>query len=169
MEIAEILGIDEEDLHGFMRVFPNMWDHNKPIFWPEITLIINKIGETEDLLFGVYLYRTGGCVLTIFLEYQRELSTAIFEIQGFCIDSWEKQKGFQFGERRVKEIILSNAGKNYKLFSTIPPGGIFTCPNCRAQYTFRSLKVSPQGEVECQNCGRFVIFTRNENELEEKG
>lgn len=41
MEIAEILGIDEEDLHGFMRVFPNMWDYDKPIFWP------------EDLLFGI--------------------------------------------------------------------------------------------------------------------
>ena len=166
MEIAEIIGIDEEDLHGFMRVFPNMWEHEKPLFSPEITLVVNKYGETEEFIFGVYIYTLGSCVLAMFLEYQREFATAIFEIHGFCFDSYGMKRDFQFGENRVKDIILRNAGKDYKLFSTIPLGGIFTCPKCRAQYTLRSLRVSPEGKVYCQNCGRLVKFSKEEEESE---
>ncbi|MFW9974797.1 MAG: MJ0042-type zinc finger domain-containing protein [Candidatus Thorarchaeota archaeon] len=168
MESAEILGIDEEDLHGFMEVLPNIWEYEKPIFFPELKLTLSKFGETPELLFGVYIYSVGGCIIVAFLEYQREFTTAIFEIHGFCSDVWDRPRAeFQFGEKRLRDIIMKNAGKDYKAFSSIPPGGLFVCPNCRAQYTFRSMKVSADGKVECQNCGRLVGF-RNDEE-QEKG
>ncbi len=165
METAEILGIDEEDLHGFMAVLTNIWEHDKPIFFPELKLTLSKYGETPELLFGVYIYSVGACIIVAFLEYQRELSTAIFEIHGFCSDVYDRPRGeFQYGEKRLSDIIMKNAGKDYKAFSTIPPGGLFICPKCKAQYTFRSMKVSAEGQVECQNCGRLVNFSSDEEE-----
>jgi hypothetical protein len=156
LETAEILGIDEEDLHGFIRALPNLWEQTKRSFEPGIQLMLQKLGDTEDILFGVYIFSNMGRQLIIFMEYQRDIAAAIFEIHGFQPNVWGSNISNSYGEQRMRKIIEGSEGGDFKAFSAVPEGGIFICPNCGAQYSLRVLKISSDGRIECQNCGKFV-------------
>ncbi|MFW9807136.1 MAG: hypothetical protein ACFFFK_10450 [Candidatus Thorarchaeota archaeon] len=158
MEIAEIQGIDEEDLFGYIRALPNFWEQTKRIFEPGIELILQKIGDTEDILLGVFIFSHYRGQIVIFMEYQRDIRTAIFEIHGYQINQWGTFVESKSSENRLRRIIENSADGDFKAFSAIPEGGIFVCPNCRAQYSLRVLKITKDGKIECQNCGKFVEY-----------
>jgi hypothetical protein len=51
------------------------------MFEPSLDSVLKRLGETEDLLLGVYIY-TGPGLLTILFDYRRDIPSAIFEIHG---------------------------------------------------------------------------------------
>ena len=119
MEIAELRDIDEEDLHGYIRALPNFWEQVKRAFEPGIELILQKIGDTEDILFGVYIFSNYGGQIIIFLEYQRDIRTAIFEIHGYQANQWGKIDASKHQEQRLRRIIENSADGDFKAFSAI--------------------------------------------------
>ena len=80
MEMAEIVGIEEEELLGFIRSFPYLWEKDRGSYAPDLKPLIQRLGDTDEILFGVYLYTTGQRQITIFMEYQ------IFALNGYIIN-----------------------------------------------------------------------------------
>ncbi len=158
METATIKEIDKDRLYALIKAFPDLWNKDKPLLDPGLIPLLDKYGETDELFFGVYLFAVVRGLLTVFVEYQRTQSTATFEIHGYIITGNGIEGRHQYAEQKLRDIILGHAGEAFTKLTAISKDRIFECPSCKAKYSLMTMKMSSDGRIECQNCGRLVDF-----------
>jgi len=108
LEMVEIADMDEETVLGFIKSIPSRWNKGKSILKSSLHLLLTRLGETDEVLFGVYIF-SSDTMIAIFLEYHRGTRTAIFEIRGFSYRLYygDEVDHFFFGnEKRMKEVIF---------------------------------------------------------------
>ena len=113
MEMVEISDVDEEAVLSFIKSIPRRWNKGKSVFKSSLHLLLSRLGETDEVLFGVYIF-SSDTMIAIFLEYHRETKTAIFEIRGFSYRLYygdDVDHFFLGNEKRMKEVILENLDK----------------------------------------------------------
>ena len=160
MEMAELVEIEEEELLAFIRSIPNLWEQDRKTFSPDLMMLLERLGDTDEILFGVCLFATGANQVSVFLEYQRDTSSAVFEIHCFGLDAWGNVDRVTYPEKKIRDIIRRSSDGNFSSFVAIPPSGVFICPNCEAQYALKALKMTEAGHVKCQNCGKWIDFSK---------
>ncbi len=158
METATIKDIDKDRLLALLDSFPKLWNKDKSILDAKLTSLLDKSGETNEFFFAVSHFTMGNALLIVFVEFQRQLGTAVFEIHGYIVSIEGIQGRNQFAEQKMRDIILGHAGEPFSTLSTISEDRIFECPDCKAKYALRTMRISSDGRIECQNCGRLVYF-----------
>ncbi|MFW9974799.1 MAG: hypothetical protein ACFFDQ_06020 [Candidatus Thorarchaeota archaeon] len=166
LETATIKGIDKDSLVALLDSLPKLWNKDKSILNVELTSLLHKYGETNELFFAVRHFKTGTGLLIVFVEFQRQLGAAVFEIHGYTLSNRMFGRD-QSAEQKMRDIFLGYAGEPFSTLSTISADRMFECPNCKAKYILRTMRISSDGRIECQNCSRLVDFFSNEGE--EKG
>jgi transcription initiation factor IIE alpha subunit len=158
MEIIVLHDISEEQLKGILNFMPEIWKKNSGFFDTGLTPIFKNFGESDDLLFGVHIFSHGnGAVLFIILtEYMRDSRMATFNINSRHITGWFGVSSHKKGEIKLREILEDLTYDELDEFATVgqhlEDDSIFICPNCKAQYHMKVLRVSVDGRTECQNC-----------------
>lgn len=158
METATIKDIDKDSLVAFLDSFPELWNKDKSILEAGLTSLLHKYGETDELFFSVSHFTMGNGLLIVFVEFQRQLGTADFEIHGYMVSTEGIRGRHQFAEQKMRDIILGYDGEPFSTLSTISDDRMFECPSCKAKYVLRTMRISSDGRIECQNCGRLVYF-----------
>jgi hypothetical protein len=160
MEALELYDIDEDEIKGLLHHIPEVWKKNSSFFDTGLTLVFKSFGEHDNLLFGVHIFSHGnGAVMFIILtEYFRDSRIAVFNINARHITGWFSPSDHNKGEIKLRQILEGLTYEELEHYSIvgkhIDDDQIFICPNCRAQYMMRVLRVSDDGRIECQNCRR---------------
>jgi len=158
METATIKDIDKDRLLVLLDSFPKLWNKNKSILDAKLTSLLHKSGETDELFFAVSHFTMGNGLLIVFVDFQRKLGTAVFEVHGYILSVEGIRGRNQFAEQKMRDIILGHAGEPFSTLSTIAEDEMFECPDCKAKYALKTMRISSDGRIECQNCGRLVHF-----------
>lgn len=166
MEIIALHDIDEEEVIGILNFMPEIWKKNSGFFDTGLNPIFRNFGESDDLLFGVHIFshRNGAILYIILTEYTRDSRMATFNINSRHLTGWFGVSSDKRGEIKLREILEGLTYDEVSEFATVgqhlEDPSIFICPNCKAQYRMRVLRVSEDGRIECQNCKK--LFTPDE-------
>ena len=166
MQSAELIGLNEVELRGFLNAIPNLWNGSTRFLETGIDLIMSNFIDSERLLTCTHLFFSNNFFIILFTEYLKEVGAATFKIYAYM--PWFA--GFSSNERleaRLMKLILDYSDKDMSSFRELAFLKIFICPLCSAQYSYRSLKMREDGFVQCQNCGIFVSVKKTESDLED--
>ena len=163
METATIKEIDKDRLRALIQAFPNLLNKDKPMLDPDIFTLLEKSGETDELYFAVILFSVVRGLLTVFVEYHKETGIADFEIHGYMMQANQIQGRHQDAEQKLRDIILGYEGEPFSKLSAISKDIIFECPSCHAKYSLATMRMSSDGRIECQNCGRLIDLSEDES------
>ena len=159
-ETIELHDIDEMQFKAIMQKLHIFYGQRKSWYQSGVTPVFQKFGETDELLYGVHVF-VGSDNRTIYLvlsEYYRGSQMAMINI-----NSSHYTGIFGRTENRNGEIMLREAleAVTYEELDSYvneiiiqEQDVIFNCPNCRAQYKMRALRISDDGRVECANCAK---------------
>jgi DNA-directed RNA polymerase subunit RPC12/RpoP len=158
METIEIFGIGEEKLLGILKLLPSLWKEKRGFLDPSLELLFDKIGEKDNLLFAVHAFVNPGSstVVVLLTEYLRDLETASFVIYAYNLMSGASEN--IWSGRRLRDILEDCIEIDFSAFSQLKGDEIFVCPRCSARYRLRTMRLTRDGRVECQNCGRIVEY-----------
>jgi hypothetical protein len=163
--MAELIGINETELRGFLYSVPNLWNARKRFFQHGIDLVLSNFIDCEHTLTSTHIFNiTNGCLVLI-TEYLKDVGAATFKIYAYTT----LFAGFSTDEpieRRVMNMIMEYSDKDMASFREFANHRFFVCPICHAQYSFRVLLVRDDGLLQCQNCGKFVHATEPHSESE---
>jgi predicted Zn finger-like uncharacterized protein len=171
METIEIFGIEEERLLGILSTLPNLWKERKDSLGSSLELLFDKFGNKDDLLFAVQAFTHPGSTTMIVLltEYLRDLQTAAFIIYAYDFNVVGGVRNATWSGRRLRDILEDCIEVDLSAFSRLRGDEIFVCPKCSAQYRLRAMRITRDGRVECQNCGRIVEYSglqKNEDAID---
>jgi predicted Zn finger-like uncharacterized protein len=172
METIEIFGIGEEKLMGILNTLPSLWKQRKETLNPSLELLFDKFGNKEDLLFAVqaYTHPASSIVIVLLTEYLRDLETASFVIYAYNLNPFGGVSEATWSSRRLRDILEDCIEVDLSAFSHMKGDEIFVCPKCSARYRLRAMRITRDGRVECQNCGRIVEYTAfDKREAEDPG
>ena len=161
--MAELIGIDEVELRGFLSSLPNLWNDRVGIFQPGIQLLLSNYVDGEHILTSTHIFgcRTGFAVL--FTEYLREVEAATFRIHIY--QPWFAGLASDvIFEKRFADMIMEYSEGDMSSFRENANLRIFVCPNCHAQYSFRVLLMREDGLIQCQNCAKFVHVNESDSD-----
>ncbi|MFX1578923.1 MAG: hypothetical protein ACFFBJ_04695 [Promethearchaeota archaeon] len=165
METATIYEIEIDNLKELIQSFPNLWPKDKWMLDSGMLLLLGKSGESNESYFAMHLFSVPHGLLAVFMEYQKETMKATFDIHGYTIACNQIQGRAQYTEQRVRDFILGYEGEAFHKLSAEFNDEIFECPECCAKYSLGTLRMSSDGRIECQNCGRLVHFEIEDQEL----
>lgn len=158
METIALHEISESEMRALLQYLPELWKKNSSFFDIGIKPIFDSFGETENLVFGVHIFSHGnGSILYIILtEYLKDTCVASFNINGRHITGWFSPSVNKKGETKLRELLENLTYDELEEFAAVGQNledeSIFICPNCKAQYLLRVLRVTEEGRTECQNC-----------------
>ncbi|MFW9910206.1 MAG: hypothetical protein ACFFEF_16740 [Candidatus Thorarchaeota archaeon] len=165
MKMAQLIGIDETELRGFLKSMPDIWHDRKGFLERGIDLLLSDFVDCGHILSSTHIFNITTGFLVLLIEYLRDVGAATFKIYayqpwftGLCSD--------EIMERRFMDMIMEYEDKDMSSFREIAYLRIFVCPNCHAQYSFRVLVMRDDGMIQCQNCGKFVGVTEPHSESE---
>ncbi len=163
METIEISGMKEENLLGILGTLPNLWNARKGSFEPSLNLLFDKFGNKDNLLFVVQTFTqsSGSIVITLLTEYLRDLETAKFIIYAYDLNVVGGVTEALWSGRRLRDILEDFIDIDLSVFSNLRGDEIFVCPKCSAQYRLRAMRITRDGRVECQNCGKIVEYSKS--------
>lgn len=165
VQMAELIGIDEEDLRGFLISIPNLWNERTRFLEPWIELLASNFVDCEHILASTHVFITHTGFAVLFTEYLRDIGAATFKIHAYW-PSFNSFSVYENLERRLMDMIMEYEDKDMSSFREIANFRIFVCPNCHAQYSFRVLLMRDDGLIQCQNCGKFVHVNESDSDKE---
>jgi predicted RNA-binding Zn-ribbon protein involved in translation (DUF1610 family) len=155
VQSAELIGLDEIELRGFLNSLPELWNSRKRFFQSGIDQILSNYVVTDKILASTHIFSLSNTLIVLFTEYFKEIGAATFKIHAYAT-----LLGFptlsEWTEIRLREIIMEFSEQDMSAYRENAFSVIFTCPLCGAHYSFHVLKKSEDGLYECQNCGKFV-------------
>jgi DNA-directed RNA polymerase subunit RPC12/RpoP len=157
METIEIFEISEEKLMGILNTLPSLWKERKEFLEPSLKLLFEKFGNKDDLLFAVQAFTGPSSIIALLTEYLRDLETASFVIYAYDLSGGGVTEAIR-SETRLRDILEDYIEVDFSAFSHLKGDEIFVCPKCSARYRLRTLRLTRDGRVECQNCGRIVEY-----------
>jgi DNA-directed RNA polymerase subunit RPC12/RpoP len=157
METIEIFGISEEKLLGILSTLPSLWEENREFLEPSLELLFEKFGNKDDLLFAVQAFTGPSSIIVLLTEYLRDLETASFVIYAYNLPLGGVTEAIR-SERRLRDILEDYIEADFSAFSHLKGDEVFVCPKCSARYSLRTLRLTRDGRVECQNCGKIVEY-----------
>ena len=162
METIEIFGIKEENLLGILGTLPNLWNAKKGSSEPSLKLLFDKFGNKNELLFVVqaFTHPSSSIMITLLTEYLRDLETAKFIIYAYDLNVVGGVAEALWSGRRLRDILEGFVDIDLSVFSHLRGDEIFVCPKCSAQYRLRAMRITRDGRVECQNCGKIVEYSK---------
>jgi len=162
METIEIFEIKEERLLGFLGALPNLWNARKRSLEPPLKLLFDKFGSKDNLLFVVqaFTHDSGPVMIILLTEYMRDLETARFIIHAYDMNAVRGITEALWSCRRLRDILEDLVEYDLSVFSHLKGDEIFVCPKCSAQYRLRAMRITKDGRVGCQNCGKIVEYTK---------
>jgi Zn ribbon nucleic-acid-binding protein len=163
MQSAEIIGLNEIELRGFLNSLPELWNARKRFFQSGISPILSNYVVTDKILASTHIFSSSNSLFVLFTEFLKEIGAATFKIHAYM-----SGLGFpslnEWAEIRFREIIVEFSERDMSSFREAAFLAVFTCPICGALYSFRSLKKTEDGLFECQNCGKLVRVKEPEAE-----
>jgi hypothetical protein len=165
LQVAELIGIDEVELHGFLNALPNLWHGKTRFLEPGIDLLMSNSTDCDRILICTHLYSSQTSFIILLTEYLKDIGAATFKIYAYMpwFASFSVSEKY---EKRLMEIILEHSNSDMSSFRELAEMRIFVCPVCKAQYSLRTLKMSEDGLFQCQNCDRFVSVKETESKSE---
>lgn len=158
MQELELHDIDENEYRALFHEIPNLWKKNSGFFDMGLGEIFGTFGESNNLVFGVHIYIRGNYsqLFIVLTEYLRETRTATFRINVVPITRVAFEQSREAAEVRFRQILEKLTYEELETFAIFNQyqgsDEVFVCPKCKARYMMRTLKVSEDGKVQCQNC-----------------
>lgn len=160
VETIEIFGIDEERLLGILYTLPSLWNSGKGALDPSLELLFDKYGNKDNLLFAVqvFIHPHSSVMITLFTEYLRDIETASFVIYAYDLSIAGGANEALWSARQLRDILEAFVDVDLSTFSHLRGDEIFACPKCAAHYRLRTMRITRDGRIECQNCGKIVEY-----------
>lgn len=160
METIEIFGIEEDRLLGILNTLPSLWNSRKEFLEPSLELLFDKYGNKDNLLFAVqvFVHPQSSVMITVLTEYLRDIETASFVIYAYNLNVVSGVNESLWSARRLRDILEELIDVDLSQFSHLKGDEIFVCPKCAARYRLRAMRITRDGRVECQNCGKIVEY-----------
>jgi RNase P subunit RPR2 len=163
VQIAELIGIDETELRGFLDSIPNLWNAKTRLLKRGIDLLLSNSVDCEHILASTHIFNIATGCIVLLTEYLKDVGAATFKIYAYqpWLASFSTNETV---ERRFMNMIMEYSDKDMASFREFANLRVFICPICHAQYSFRVLLIRDDGLVQCQNCGKFVHVTQPHSE-----
>lgn len=160
METINIFDIQEDDLLGILNSLPNLWNSKKTRSEPSLDLLFDKYGDKDNLLFVVqaFTHPYSNVMIVLLTEYLSDLKAASFIIYAYDLNLVGGARESLWSGRRLRDILEDCIDIDLGAFSHLRGDEIFVCPLCSARYRLKAMRITRDGQVECQNCGKIVEY-----------
>ncbi|TFF95641.1 hypothetical protein EU546_02930 [Candidatus Thorarchaeota archaeon] len=148
--------LDIDVLRNALDRLGGLYEMKKGILTQGIKPAFSKVGKSKDYELGLYVYyirQTG--VLIVLFERDPSSGRVVVQVSAREVGAWTWSQ--MRDAPKVEETAMAALDEDVQAKRHLPTdGGTFSCPSCHAVYTCSNLRLSDDGRVQCQNCGRWV-------------
>lgn len=166
LQELELLDIDESEYRAMFHEIPELWRKSSGLFDLGLNELFGSFAELADHIFGVHLYYhpSSSMLFVILTEYLKDTRVAVFRINAVTTIRTIPKKSQKEAEVRFGKMLEKLTYEDLEMYSVanqyLESDEIFVCPKCKARYMMRTLGVSADGKIQCQNC--LSLFDPNE-------